>query len=106
MSLSLIIGRSILSLAYPWLVGRFLGVSLFSQFKGVLRPAFVTFLLVGLTAYLGLFSTARTWFGLILSVGSTLVVLSLLSFFVGLSTDKRRHIWKRIRLVIGPVVSG
>jgi O-antigen/teichoic acid export membrane protein len=106
MSLSLIVGRSILSLAYPLLVGRFLGISLFSQFKGVLRPAFVTVLLVGLTAYLGLFSTASTWFALVLSVGSTLVVLSLLSFFVGLSTHQRRSIWKRIRLVIGPVVSG
>jgi hypothetical protein len=104
--LGFIAGRSILSLGYPLMIGRFLGVSLHSQLKGVLRPAFVTVLLFSLASKLGDFLTASTWFAvsgwvdLVLSVGVTLGVVLLLAFCAGLSSDQRRYILRRVRMVI------
>jgi O-antigen/teichoic acid export membrane protein len=98
--LGFMVGRSILSLGYPLMVGRFLGVSLNSQLKGVLRPAFVTVLLFSLASKLGNFLTASGWVGLVLSVVVTLGVVLLLAFFAGLSGNQRRHILRRVRMVV------
>jgi O-antigen/teichoic acid export membrane protein len=100
-----IAGRSILSLGYPWLVGRFLGVSLYAQLKDVPRPAFVTLLLFTLALSASEVWTARTWIGLILAVGVTVVVVSFLAFYIGLSSDQRRNILQRVRLVLRPAAS-
>lgn len=100
MCLSFIAGRSILSLAYPWLVGRFLGVTMTSQIKGIIRPALTAaaiFVLVFLQA--GRFS-AQSWPALIISSGSTFVGVSLFAFAVGLSNKQRSRVWRRIRRLI------
>jgi len=101
-----IIGHSILSLGYPWLIGRFLGDSLLSQLKRVPRAAFTSVLLFGLGFSVNGFLTVNTWIGLVLSVGMTLVVVSLLAFYISLSSDQRKHIWRRIRLVTESVKFG
>lgn len=93
-------GRSILSLGYPLMVGRFLGISLSSQLKGVLRPTFMTVLLFSLASKLGEFVTASRWVDLILLVGVTLGMVFLLTFYAGLSGDKRGQILRRVRMVI------
>jgi O-antigen/teichoic acid export membrane protein len=98
--LGFIAGRSILSLGYPWLVGRFLGVSLFAQLKSVPRPAFITVLLFMLAPSAGDFLTANTWMSIIPSAGLTLMVVSSLVFYTGLSSDQRGRIWQRARRVI------
>jgi O-antigen/teichoic acid export membrane protein len=46
--LGIMAGRLIMSIGYPILIGRFLGASLLSQLKSVLRPAMVTTLLFSL----------------------------------------------------------
>jgi O-antigen/teichoic acid export membrane protein len=97
--LGLMAGRSILSLGYPWIVGRFLQVSLAAQLKSVLKPAFVTILLFMLALSAGDFFRSDTWIGLILSVGMTLPVVSLLAFYGGLSGDQRRRIMQRVQAV-------
>ena len=94
-----IAGRSILTLAYPWLVGRFLGVSLVSQLKDVLRPGLVTALLLLVALGLSARLLATTWIGLIVSVGVTLVIVSLFAFYSGLSGGQRRQILRRVALV-------
>ena len=98
-------GRSILSLAYPWLVGRLLGVTLFSQLKSVLRPAFTTLLLLVLALGVGKFLNASTWFGFVVSAGVTLGVVSFLAFYTGLSGDRRRRILRRAAMVARPAVA-
>jgi len=103
--LGLILGRSTLSVGYPVLVGRFLGISFTSQLKKVLRPAFVTFLLFSLASVLDAiasanFSFIRGWIDLILSVGVTCGVVLLLAFYTGLSSNQRRTILSRMRMVI------
>ncbi|MGH7451012.1 MAG: hypothetical protein ACRENG_06690, partial [bacterium] len=97
--LGFIAGRLMLSLGYPWLVGRFLGMPLSSQLKGVLRPAFITALLWGPVSLLNPFGAATTWPGLVFSVGATLLVISLVAFYAGLSGDQRKYILQRARVV-------
>jgi O-antigen/teichoic acid export membrane protein len=103
--LGLIAGRSILSLAYPLIIGRYLGVSLHSQFKGALRPTVVTLLLFFLAASLDSWLNSGTpfvvgWISLFFLVLITAGVASLLAFFLGLSGDQQKRIFERVRLVI------
>ncbi|MCI0693045.1 hypothetical protein L0337_13695 [candidate division KSB1 bacterium] len=95
-----IAGRLMLSLSYPWLVGRFLEMPLSSQLKGVLRPAFITVLLWGPVSFLSPFGAATTWPGLVFAVGATLLVISLVAFYAGLSGDQRKYILQRARVVV------
>lgn len=100
LGLGFIAGRSILSLAYPWLVGRFLGVSLISQLKDVLRPGLITVLLLLVALGLSARLIATTWIGLIVSVGVTIGVVSIFAFYSGLSGGQRRRILQRAALVM------
>jgi O-antigen/teichoic acid export membrane protein len=99
-------GRLILSLGYPRLIGRFLGVALSSQLNGILRPAIVTVFMFLLSIALdGPFSTlawagATGWFLFILSAGITGIVTLLLSFYAGLSSTQRGNIVRRVRAVL------
>ncbi len=111
MCLGFIAGRMILSLIYPWMVGRYLDISLARQFQSVLRPAATTIILFGLV--LGLREmivtntlTATTWPGLVLSVGLTVVVLSGMVTFIGLSSNQRQQIWQRLQSVTGLASEG
>jgi O-antigen/teichoic acid export membrane protein len=96
------VGRSILSVGYPYLIGHFLGVPFFSQLKSVLRPACITALFFILLSNLGNHLIAKTWLELVFFVGITVVVVSCFSFYSGLSGDQRQHLMKRVRLVTRP----
>lgn len=100
LSLSFIAGRSILSLGYPWLVGRFLGTSLSIQLKSVLRPTIVTVVLFVLMSSAVGYLTVSSWPGLVFSSGATLIGVSFLTFYAGLSGEQRKHIWHRIRRIM------
>ncbi len=103
--LGFIAGRSILSLIYPLMIGRFLGVSLYSQLKGALRPTLVTMLLFLLASRLANFLNGGAsfatdkWIGLFLSGAVTLGGVSSLAFFLGLSSDQRKRIFWRVRMI-------
>ncbi|MGH7491210.1 MAG: lipopolysaccharide biosynthesis protein [bacterium] len=94
-----IAGRSILSLGYPWLIGRFLGIPLAAQLKAVVRPALVTVLLWVPLSRLGYVGTESSWLGLVFSVGATLAVLFLVAFYTGLASDQRDQILLRVRML-------
>jgi O-antigen/teichoic acid export membrane protein len=98
--LGFIAGRSILSLAYPWFIGRFLNVSLYSQLKSAVRPALVMILLFGLMPGLSNFLTASTWMGLTFSAAMTAVMMSLVAWYAGLSRGQRQGLWQRIRMAL------
>jgi len=104
--LGFIIGRSILSLGYPWLVGRLIGIRPATQVAGMLRPAVLTGLVFAAASRLGGLFVTETWLGLILSVASTLTVTFCLAFFVGLSHVQRRRILRRVRAVTGSALPG
>ncbi len=98
--LGFMLGRLILSLGYPWMIGRVLGVPFRSQLKSVPRPASVTLLLFALALSASNAWLASTWANLVFAVGLTVVVVSFLAFYIGLSNDQRRHLLQRGRLVI------
>jgi O-antigen/teichoic acid export membrane protein len=98
--LGFIAGRFLLTLGYPWLVGRVLGVKLRHQIVGALRPALTTAVLVLLASRLGMLLDASTWLGLIPSVGLTLVVSVLAAFYAGLTSTQRGRIVQRARVAM------
>jgi len=99
-------GRSVLSISYPIMVGRFLKVAFSSQLKSILRPVLVTMLLFLLASKIGglltesIRFTAIGWTDFILSAGVTLCVVILLAFYAGLSDNQRGHVLRRIRMVV------
>jgi O-antigen/teichoic acid export membrane protein len=101
--MGLIAGRSVLSLGYPWIVGRFLQISLVSQLTHVLRPALATALLFMLALRVGDSFMSNTWIGLALSMGVTLVVVSLSAFYIGLSGEQRTRMLQRVQAATRPV---
>jgi len=103
--LSFIIGRLVLSLGYPWIVGRFLDLSLFTQLKGALRPMVVTALLFAITSSISSFLKATSWLGFILAIGITLLIVTPLTFYAGLAGEQRARIWKRVMRVIRPAAT-
>jgi len=96
-TLGFLVGRSVLSFAYPWMIGRFLGVSLHSQVRGILRPAAVTLLLYGLASLLSQPLSVGSWPILIIAVSLTLLAVAPLAFYAGLSSDQRTRLWHRVR---------
>jgi hypothetical protein len=82
------------------IVGRFLGVSASSQFRGLLRPASITILLFVSLTVLGNYLAADTWLSLVLSIGLTVGLLSLLVFYFGMTGEQRKSLLNRIRKVL------
>jgi len=102
--LGMIAGRAMLSVGYPLLVGRFLGLSLSSQIKSALRPALITLMLFSLASGLGNFAPVgvgvRGWVSFIPSAGVTACMVLLVAFYAGLSGGQRKRVLERIRTLI------
>jgi hypothetical protein len=94
---SFITGRLILSLGYPLLVGRFLGVSLGQQLRAALRPGVVTALLFGLTTIASRTLAVGSWLALAPCAAGTLPVAALIAFRLGLGQTQRQQLLKRLR---------
>lgn len=110
--LGFIVGRSVLTVGYPLMVGRVLGVSLSTQIRGALKPALITLLLFLVASAMA--EATRTsspfnqmgWLSLALSVGFTSVLVLVLLFYTGLSSPQRQRILGRARIVIGMATGG
>jgi hypothetical protein len=104
--LGLIFGRLILSVGYPILVGRLLGITFFSQFKSIFRPVFVTIIFFVLATLFDYFihpevvHELRGWFYLAVYIIVTLIVASISSVYLGLSSKQRNNIIIRARAVL------
>ncbi len=97
LTLGFVIGQSVLSIGYPFLVGRFFGISLYSQFRGIVKPLLMTLIFFGSFLFLGNSLVVNTWLSLILSAGLTAGLLSLLVFYVGLTREQRKSLLNRVR---------
>jgi hypothetical protein len=100
--LGFVAGRSILSLDYPWLAGRFLGLSLASQLRSAIRPVLATVPLFVLARGTSHVLTAGTWIGLMCGAGATLLLTAPAAFYIGLSADARRRLVRRVRRTMQP----
>lgn len=103
--LGFIVGRSILSLGYPYLVGRYLNCSFGSQLGSLLRPMLVTVLLFVAAANLEGGLKAATWSRLIISVAITLVAVTIPTFYAGLSIAQRNVLLSRLTRLKGHFIS-
>jgi O-antigen/teichoic acid export membrane protein len=90
-------GRGILSLAYPRMVGRVLGVPLAQQLLGSARPALVTAVLYYAAFRLHPVLGAESWLDLALDAALTLALVTIFAFVVGLSRAQQRRILDRLR---------
>jgi O-antigen/teichoic acid export membrane protein len=104
--LGLIIGRMILSIGYPILVGRFLGISFLAQVKSTFKPVFLTALLFILATLFDMYIVIKGypgiegWIQLSLYVSFTLLGALIITFYIGLSSHQRNNILQRIRIVL------
>ena len=104
--IGIIAGRLIISVGYPILIGRFLGISFSSQLNGILRPGMATILVLLLSMTLDNFlfdpawSGLKGWLNFILLACMTGILMLFVSFYAGLSGTQRRSMVHRIRSVI------
>lgn len=99
--IGLIVGRTMLSVLYPWLVGRAVEHPLGSQFRAIVRPVLVTAALLALAEVAGGRTVPGRWPVLVLGSAATAVVAVLAAGWAGLRPAERRHLTKRLRSLVG-----
>jgi O-antigen/teichoic acid export membrane protein len=101
--LGLIAGRMLLTVGYPSIVARFLGIDILSQLRSSVRPALVTILLFLCATWLGGYINLDDktgfirWINLIFGAGMSAGVFLVTAFYFGLSAFQRQTILKRLR---------
>ena len=104
--LGLIIGRSLLSIAYPILIGRFLKIKFTTQLRAIIRPGFVTILIflaaMGIERILPIsgWHSLGGWILFLLAAGITAIVTLTIAFFLGLPKSQEKVILNRVRAVL------
>ena len=101
--LGFVAGRLILSLGYPFIINRFLGLSPVSQITGCIRPAAVMILLFAVSLVAGRYLHVASWFNLVIWVSMTWAVASVVAFRTGLPPQQRLFLWRRARSVLIPM---
>jgi O-antigen/teichoic acid export membrane protein len=94
-----IAGRSLLTVAYPFIVGRILGIAPSAQLAGLPRPITTTAALFGLAITLAPYLRTSSWIGLLLGVPPTVTLAALVASLAGLSRSQRARIPKRVSMM-------
>lgn len=100
LALGFVAGRSLLSFAYPWMVGRMLGIPPTAQAKAVVRPGLTTAALFSSAALLATPIRAESWPVFLASVIGTSATVAAVALFAGLPAPARRRVWRRLRKVV------
>ncbi len=95
LAVGFMIGRVIVSVAYPAIIGRMLAIPPQRQVIGAVRPALATGVLFVCSAMLGRTLFAASWIALLTGIAVSGLVILVLTFFVGLSAGHRRLVWRR-----------
>jgi hypothetical protein len=98
--LGFIAGQSVLSLAYPWMVGRILGIRATAQVGRVVRPALVAALILTTAYSIREECVASSWIFLALGAAATVALVLPLAFYLGISGDLRPRLLRRLRSVL------
>jgi O-antigen/teichoic acid export membrane protein len=105
-SLGILLGRLMLTIAYPNLIGRMLKLKPSSQIKAILQPALVTTVLflsaLGIDRVLPTenWHSLRGWIAFLFSAAVTFFIVLALTFMGGLSKKQQQNIMHRIRAVL------
>jgi O-antigen/teichoic acid export membrane protein len=97
--LGFIVGRLILSFAYPLMIGRLLGVPADAQVRGAVRPAAATVLLFVGAAIVSPVIDAGSWLALLFGGAISAAIVGVMAFFGGLPPRMRAVVWHRLRRV-------
>jgi O-antigen/teichoic acid export membrane protein len=104
--LGLIFGRAILSMQYPFMIGRMLQIEMMAQLKSILRPAMTTAVLFTAASLIdsilptGEWHSPGAWAALIFAAGPTLCAALALAFFIGLSAKQKTNVLRRFRAIL------
>ena len=99
--IAFVVGRAPLSIAYPFLVARLLGLPHAVRFGAVWRPIVVSVALFAAAWWLRQHSGTPGWVPL-MTLGSLTAAGSLaVAYLAGLTGQQRRHLRSRARRVVG-----
>lgn len=99
----IIAGRLILTVAYPWLVGKAMGAPLVAQLRGAARPLVATAALFAATIWLASHIGVRSWLTLVPAAAVSAVLLLPIAAVMGLNPAQRAQLVRRVRLIFsGP----
>lgn len=98
--LGVMAGRGILTVAYPYRIGRLFGLSWARQLRAALRPGLTTAAILALAYPLAGVARATGWPMLILGAAATAPAIGALAFFLGLPAEGRQALLRRFRKVI------
>lgn len=104
--IGLILGRTILTFAYPIISSRYLKISFFDQLKSAIRPVLTMIGLFGLTVLVVYFvkplqvTGIKGWLVLIAGAAISMVVFLISSFYLGLNSKQRNNLKGRVHSLI------
>ncbi len=98
--LGLALGRSVLGLAAPVVVGRQLGTPLANQARAVLRPGTVTVLVFTAAWWAAPHNPAGSWLVLVTGVAATVASVALVAAVIGLGRAERGRLAHRAKAVV------
>ena len=93
-------GRIPMSIGYPRIVGRVLGISPSQQILPCVRALLTSSLLFGLASSLRGSVEASSWLALCFSVGLTILATSFLAIPLGMNSTQQSRFFKRIGALI------
>jgi O-antigen/teichoic acid export membrane protein len=99
LALGFIIGRAILTVGYPWMIGRLLNIAPKRQLAGAIRPMLTTAVLFASASALSLVVAIHSWVTLILLGALSTGVLAVFALFAGLQVEPRRRVSTRLMKV-------
>jgi O-antigen/teichoic acid export membrane protein len=97
----IVAGRMVLTLAYPWQVGRSLGCAFSAQLHGIVRPAVATVALYAAALAVQPYVATDSWPLLIAGAVCTAGIFTVVASRAGLSANQRRRLLTRVRTVLG-----
>ena len=103
--IGVMVGRLILSVAYPRLIGSLLNINFFSQIKAILRPALVTILLFIVVSVIQILLPTQNWHGiegwaaLTISAAVSAVLVLAMAYYFGLSRSQQKIVFQRVKAV-------
>jgi O-antigen/teichoic acid export membrane protein len=99
--IGIIAGRLLLTIGYPLIVSRAMGIPFHEQLRGVIRPTIATAIIFGLAFMLADQVTVSSWLGLLAAGAVTTLVVLPVTFFLGLSSTMRNRLLRRFHFIIG-----
>jgi hypothetical protein len=98
--LGVLLGRFLLTFAYPRIIGSFLGILSNKQVVSLLRPMLTTSLLLLTSTYLGSKVLVDDWSKFILFTITSFCLITPIHWYLGFSSEQKKILVKRGRLLL------